>query len=218
VIFYDTAFNIGEQLKIICPKIWDGKTCIEEMRKNGGRNWKQMEWIGFYFQFLCETKLNEIMTIPGPRYGRTGFDGYTDGIPWDFKAHAINTTSHQIIVNDSEATAHAIKEYGSVGLILAMGEVVYNDEARTFQKWHEKLKGGKSKYEKDRIARGAWSRLRKVSYDLKQIAFIQLTDDTLIKCGSFQYGFRNSNGNPRRKKVLIDLEKLNEEVIYFLDF
>ncbi|MEM0492367.1 MAG: hypothetical protein QXS02_00180 [Candidatus Thermoplasmatota archaeon] len=99
-----------------------------------------------------------------------------------------------------------------------MGEVEYNDEQRSFQKWHEELKGGKSDYEIERIKRGAWSRLRKVSFDLKQISFIRIDDDVLVKCGSFQRDFRNANGTPRREKVLLDLEKLDEEIVFFLDF
>jgi hypothetical protein len=130
----------------------------------------------------------------------------------------MNTSSHKIIVNDSEAIKYAIGEYGEVGLVLALGKVAYNDEMRTFQKWHEVLKGGKSRYEMERIARGAWSRLRKVSFTLEQISFIRLTDATLVKCGSFQSDFRNSNGKPRRAKVLIDLEKLDEETVHFVDF
>jgi hypothetical protein len=93
-----------------------------------------------------------------------------------------------------------------------------NDEQRTFQKWHEALKGGKSKYELERIKRGAWSRLRKTEFNLEQISFIKIDDNVLIKCGSFQRDFRNSNGRPRREKVLLDLEKLDEEIVYFLDF
>ncbi|MCD6418627.1 hypothetical protein J7M00_07580 [bacterium] len=111
-----------------------------------------------------------------------------------------------------------IKDYGAVGLILALGEVVYNDDERTFQKWHEELKGGKSKYEKDGIKRGAWSRLRKVSFELKQISFIKIDDDTLVKCGSFQQNFRNANGKPRRSKVLMDLEKIDDELKHFIEF
>lgn len=130
----------------------------------------------------------------------------------------MNTSSHNIIVNDSEAMAKAVHEYGQVGLILAMGTVVYNDENRSFQKWHEVLKGGSSNYTKKRIKRGAWSRLRKVSLELDQISFIQITDDTLVKCGSFQTGFRNAGGRPRRKKVLINLEKIDEELVHFIEF
>lgn len=214
--FRKNAEKIGEALKKI-PKLWDGRTSIIDMRKENFSHWKQMEWIGFYFQFLCEHNLSDFMKMPGPKYGNVFFDGFYD-IPWDFKAHAINTSSHQIIVNDSEATANAIQNYKAVGLILALGEVQYNDESRTFQKWHDNIKGEMSAYVRDRIQRGAWSRLRKVSFDLQQISFIKITDSTLIKCGSFQTDFRNSNGNPRRSKVLIDLENIDNELEYFIEF
>ncbi len=215
--FDETVKQIAEILKTGISKEWDGRKCITEMRDKGGRHWKQMEWMGFYFQFLCETILTDVMEIPGPKYGHVEFDGFCE-IPWDFKAHAMNTSSHKIVVNDSEAVARAIGEYGAVGLILAMGKVAYNDEDRTFQVWHEEFKGGESKFTRDRIKRGSWSRLRKVSFDLRQISFIRLTDETLIKCGSFQEGFRNSDGNPRRPKVLVNLEKLDEETVHFVEF
>ena len=70
----------------------------------------------------------------------------------------------------------------------------------------------------ERIKRGAWSRLRKVEFRLEQISFIKIDDSVLVKCGSFQRDFRNSNGTPRREKVLLDLEKLDEEIVFFLDF
>ena len=214
--FLKLAKEISEGFKNI-PLVWDGRKSILEMKESGFPHWKQMEWIGWYFQFLCENLLKNIVQIPGQKFGNVKFDGFFK-IPWDFKAHAINTSSHQIIVNDSVATAKGIEQFGSVGLILAMGKVEYNDEKRTFQKWHESLKGGKSKYELERIKRGAWSRLRKTEFNLEQISFIKIDDNVLVKCGSFQRDFRNSNGRPRREKVLLDLEKLDEEIIYFLDF
>jgi len=215
--FQATARQLGAALPDAIPNAWDGKTAILQMRDRGSRHWRQMEWIGFYFQFLCESALAKLADIPGPRYGNVEFDAFCD-IPWDFKAHAINTSSHKLIVNDSEATASAIQEYGAVGLILALGEVVYNDEERTFQAWHEEVKGGQSKYTKDRITRGAWSRRRKVSFGLEQVSFIRITDETLVKCGSFQQDFRNADGSPRRAKVLIDLEEIDEDTVYFLEF
>ena len=61
--------------------------------------------------------------------------------------------------------------------------------------------------------------MRKVEFNLKQISFLKIDDAVLVKCGSFQVDFRNSNGRPRREKVLLDLEKLDEEeIVYFLDF
>lgn len=214
--FLSIAKQIGENLKKI-PKIWDGKGAILEMKESGYPHWKQMEWSGFYFQFLCEKRLSDIMEIPGPKYGNVRFDAFRD-ILWDFKAHAMNTSSHQIIVNDSEAIASGIKDYGAVGLILALGKVFYNDEDRTFQRWHEALKGGLSDYSLERIKRGAWSRLRKVSFELQQISFIKITDKTLVKCGSFQEDFRNANGSPRRAKVLLNLEEIDEELEHFIEF
>jgi len=214
--FFEISKTLSENLKQI-PRVWDGRNAILEMKNANYPHWKQMEWIGWYFQFLSQKILHDIMQFPGPKYGNVEFDGFKE-IPWDFKAHAINTSTHQIIVNDSEATAKAIKEFGCVGLVLAMGEVKYNDNERTFQKWHEELKGGKSEYEIERIKRGAWSRLRKVDFRLVQISFIKIDDAVLVKCGSFQRDFRNANGKPRKEKVLIDLEKLDEEIIFFLDF
>src|SRR5579859_527042 len=193
--FAKAASEIGLVLKKI-PKKWDGRKAILEMKDAGSRYWRQMEWIGFYFQFLCEKHLAGSVKIPGPRYGNVSFDGLKE-VPWDFKAHAANTSSHQVIVNDTEAITNGIKQYGSVGVVLAVGEVRYNDEDRTFQKWHEALKGGKSKYELARVERGAWSRLRKVSFNLDQTSFIKITADTLQKAGSFQVNFRNADGSPR---------------------
>ncbi len=213
--FLRLSKEIAEKIKNI-PLIWDGINSILAMKKSGFLHWKQMEWIGWYFQFLCENFLKELIQMPEPKFGNVRFDGFYK-IAWDFKAHAINTSSHQIIVNDNEAPAKAIERYGCVGVILAMGKVEYNDEKRTFQKWHEELKGGKSKYELERIKRGAWSRLRKTEFDLEQISFIRIDDDVLVKCGSFQQDFRNAHGKPRRKKVLLDLEKLDEEIVYFLN-
>jgi len=181
--YLKTAIQIGEKLKNI-QKIWDSKKSILEMKESGYSQWKQMGWIGFYFQFICEKYLSDFMQIPGPRYRNVSFDAFRI-IPWDFKAHAINTSAHQIIVNDSKATANGIRDYGAVGLILALGKVLYNDKNRTFQRWHEELKGGLSEYSIERVKRGAWPRLRKVSFDLQQISFIKITDATLAKCGSF---------------------------------
>jgi hypothetical protein len=214
--FFKLAEEISKRFKNL-PLIWDGRKSILAMKNSGFPHWKQMEWIGWYFQFLCENVLKDLIQIPGPKFGNVSFDGFYK-IPWDFKAHAINTSSHQIIVNDSRATATAIARYGCVGVILAIGKVEYNDEKRTFQKWHETLKGGKSKYELERIKRGAWSRLRKTEFNLEQISFIKIDDSVLVKCGSFQRDFRNANGRPRHEKVLLDLEKLDEEIVYFLNF
>ncbi len=200
------------------PKVWDGRKSIIQMKDEGSRHWRQLEWMGFYFEHLCARSLRDISEVPSPhKYGKVVFDCFKD-IDWDFKAHAQNTSSHQIIVNDTQAIMSSIDRFGALGLILAVGKVIYNDENRTFQKWHEEMKGGMSTYSKTRIARGAWSRLRKVEFDLQQISFILIKIKTLEKCGSFQKDFRNANGSPRNIKVLLDLEKIDSEIIDTIEY
>ena len=115
------------------PRTWDGRDSITEMRDAGYQHWRQMEWMGFYFEFLCQQKLSGVLSMPGKLYGRTAFDGF-NSICWDFKAHAGNTTNHQVITNDTSAVESTIEDYGHYGLILASGIVEYNDDARTFKK------------------------------------------------------------------------------------
>lgn len=200
-----------EELLSQMPAVWDGRKAILEMRDSGYPHWKQMEWVGFYFQFLCDTKLPPLVKIPGPKYGRVEFDGFSE-IPWDFKAHPDKNANGQdnksVIVNDSLAIAGAIKQFGGAGLILAIGDTEYNDEDRSFQAWHQKLKGGLSNFEKQRILRKAPSRLRKTAFRLREIRLILLDDKTVQGLGSFQEGFRNSDGSPRNAKVLLDLDNI----------
>jgi len=203
-----------EELLKQMPAVWNGRKAILEMRDSGYPHWKQMEWIGFYFQFLCDTKLPPLVKIPGPKYGRVEFDGFSE-IPWDFKAHPDKNANGQdnksVIVNDSLAIAEAIKQFGGAGLILAIGDAKYNDEDRSFQVWHQELKGGLSNFEKERILRKAPSRLRKTEFRLREIKLILLDDKKVRGLGSFQEGFRNSDGSPRNAKVLLDLESITAE-------
>lgn len=191
------------------PSVWDGRNAILEMRAAGYPHWKQMEWIGWYFQFLCEKSLFSLLKIPGPQYGKVEFDGFGE-VPWDFKAHpcrdAKGAIKSSVIVNDRKAILQAIDQFGYAGLILAEGEAEYNDEDRSFQIWHKELKGGLSPYEKERILRGAPSRLRKTSFRLNQVDLILLDTSIFKESSSFQEGFRNSNGSPRKAKMLLNLK------------
>jgi hypothetical protein len=128
-------------------KSWEGKKSVLEL-KAANYNWKQMEWWAFYFEFLCRDKLSGSFIIPGDRYGksRTACFDAKRTINWDFKAKAIKSDDHRAILNDVAAMNASIEGYGAHGLIIALCDVEYNDARRSFQKWHEKLKGGKSTY------------------------------------------------------------------------
>lgn len=211
-----SAQSIGKLEKLLMdfPVKWDGRGAILDMKMAGYSHWKQMEWIGFYFQFLCDTRLSAVMQIPGPKYGRVEFDGFME-IPWDFKVHPIKDSkgreSTKVIVNDRLAIMEAIETYGSAGLILAVGTATYNDQDRSFQLWHKNLKGGLSAYERDRILRDAPSRLRKTEFLLNEIVLVLLDSEMVRRSSSFQKGFRNSNGNLRKEKVLLDLSAIDSK-------
>jgi hypothetical protein len=117
-----------------------------------------------------------------------------------------------------EAMDRCIQEYGGVGLILAIGSAEYDDEKRTFQNWHEQLKGGKSKYEYERIKRGATSRVRKITFVLRKTEVLWLTSDLILAgirgnwIGKFQEGMRNADGSPRRPKYEINVEAIPDNV------
>lgn len=207
--------NVNSLLLRNMPNIWDGKESILFMRDNNCRNWRQMEWPGWYFQFMCEVILenNGIMEIPGPSFGNVEFDGFGN-IPWDFKAHSNNSGS-KVPTNGFNEILEAIKEYGKVGFIIACGDIIYDDDDQSFKKWHDSLKGGRSNYESDRISRGAPSRRRKNVFRLSTIEYVFLDSETIKYCLSFQGNFRNSDGSPRNQKVMIDLnDQRIEKYVY----
>lgn len=211
--------DIYIKLKSKLPPVWDGKDSIQYMKDNNCSQWRQMEWPGFYFQFMCENilKENNFMDIPGPKYGNVVFDGFKN-IPWDLKAHSIDKLkkdSGKIPTNGYNETLQAVNEYGNVGFIIISGESDYDDEQQTFKKWHDTLKGGTSKYELERIERSAPSRRRKINFRIKELIFVIVNAETLNFCGKFQSNFRNSNGKGRASKVLIDLNNPNIKVIRF---
>jgi hypothetical protein len=95
--------DVTKTAKLICsvikkmPRYWDGKKLILEMKENNGRNWRQMEWIGWYFEYWCNKNLKGIMEMPhSKKYGNVSFDGYLE-VPWDFKVHA--QSGEKIIIN-----------------------------------------------------------------------------------------------------------------------
>ena len=171
-----------------------------------------MEWMGFYFEFLCQTHFEGIVGMPGKRYGKTLFDAFAE-ISWEFKTHAANSGSY-VITNATEAIVNTISEHGYYGVIIAIGEAEYNDEDGTFKKWHDDLKEEISQYEIDRINRNAPSRPRKTEFSLSEIRFACFNAETLSECASaFQKNFRNADGKPRREKVQINIRRIPDDAL-----
>jgi len=124
---------ISQILRQGLPDKWDGKQCILEL-KNANYQWRQMEWIGWYFEYKAINLLQARFGIrPGPSFGFTRFD-FKLNFVWDFKSYPLNSTSHPwVIVNDREAIDKCIASFGGVGVVIAEGEVEYDDPKESFK-------------------------------------------------------------------------------------
>lgn len=197
------------------PRVWEGKKSVLELRDIDFQ-WKQMEWLGFYFEYKAKQVLGSQLIIPGDKFGNVIFD-IKGWINWDLKARAIKSDSHTVILNDKEAMDHSIKEEGAHGEIIALCDVEYNDEDRSFQKWHTQLKGGKSKYEVAREARTSVSRYRKTRAELTEVLLLILKKKDADRLPTMRQG-RNSDGSPRKLKYMVDLDQIKDIEQYRVTF
>lgn len=213
IVSIELLNKITEKLSRM-PIHWDGKQVYLEWKTKNSPYLKQTEWIGWRFQELCEYYLTQthLFDFSPQRYGFADFDAFAE-IPWDFKAHCRTNSkgqqTHKIPGTDKRATLQAIKKYGAVGFILGIGTALFNDKDRSFQQWHNNLKGGLSKYEKERAQRGAPSRLRKTKFTLEEIWIVEIDRKLGNQLGSFMEGFRNQDGSPRKAKVMLALNHIS---------
>jgi len=195
------------------PKFWDGKESILEL-KEANYQWRQMEWWAFYFEYKVRNLLADKFSFPGDQYENVSFD-LKGAINWDLKAHAIKSNEHKVILNDKLAMEKSIEKMGYHGEIIALCDVEYNDNDRTFQKWHTELKGGKSEYELAREERTSVSRYRKTKAELTEIILLLITKENIEDLDVHKQG-RNSNGSPRNPKYMLDIELLDKFENYII--
>jgi len=212
---YEEVISLFDMLIKVLPRFVDGKTAILEMKDGGSRNWRQMEWIGFWFEFFLEQNLIPILGgAKGPTFGTTQFD-FKKKFVWDLKAHP--SGSKNLILNDQIAIRNCIESEHGLGFIIISGLAKYDSEG-VFKSWHDNLKGGTSAYEKDRVARGASSRRRKISFEPENLHALWFDNigeiNSAVKDGwlkSFQTNMKNSNGKPRPAKFLFDLGGVSKD-------
>lgn len=206
------------RLRDSIPSRIDGREAILQMKEEGSPNWRQMEWIGFWFEHFVRTEVTGRLGIStGPTFGRTQFDMVVSFV-WDLKVHP-RSSSGRLILNDKEAVDACISERGGFGFVVVVGDAEY-DSSGEFKAWHDALKGGTSAYEVERIMRGAPSRRRKVAFSPQSVEAVFFANQNEIRRGiterwmsSFQAGMRNSNGNPRREKYQISLDRAPSEFV-----
>ena len=211
---YEEVISLFDQLIKVLPKCVDGKKAILEMRDGGSANWRQMEWIGFWFEYFLEKNLIPILGgARGPTFGTTQFD-FKKKFVWDLKAHP--SGSKNLILNDQIAIRNCIESEHGLGFIIISGLAKY-DSNGGFKNWHDDLKGGTSAYEKKRVARGASSRRRKISFEPENLHALWFDDIDEINSAvtngwlkSFQTDMKNSNGKPRPAKFQLNLGSVSK--------
>ena len=191
------------------PSSMDGRKCVEEMRRAEFSKWRQTEWQGFYFEFrVCPALINELGGGPR-RVLNTTFD-YALSIPWDLKVHsrtdAKARAQSKSQLNDKQAIIRAVRD-GGFGLVILSGVPIYDAE---FTIWHKRFRG---RIETD------FRRVLKKSFVSERLDFFHFKDiDCLERAmnskmlSDFNQG-RQQSGEPRKPKLMLDLEKaMNSEI------
>lgn len=110
--------SLLDKLESSFPHKFDGKTAIEILKEND-YNWKQMEWAGFYTEFLINNILQFNADMAwGNRFGSTVFDAKLGDIDLDYKTHSTNTNSNWLMCNDWTATEKTIEQNGKLYILV----------------------------------------------------------------------------------------------------
>ena len=84
---YEEALEVLNLISQTIPKKVRGQDAIMEMKNSGSCNWRQMEWIGFWFEHFVENQIvPKLGGARGPSFGSTEFDLKINFV-WDLKAH-----------------------------------------------------------------------------------------------------------------------------------
>ena len=117
----------------------------------------------------------------------------------------------QVILNDIQALYNAVDMNGEVGFFILFGDAEYDTDG-SFKRWHDQLKGKKSRYVQMGEEIGRKNRRRKSSVDIYQWAFYLVKDEELGMAERREGGFslmsqpHNSNGKPRPPKLVLDTD------------
>ena len=166
-------------------------------------NWRQMEWFGWYSEFLA----NRLTSISRSRrrFATGGgswmnFDYEYDSMLFDLKASA--SSGGKTITNDLHAISEAVTLDGAMTFVVVHGAPVMDDDG-SFMQWHDALKGKQTAYAQANRANGRPRRLRKAAIVLDAVKIYRLDANAVADMPVMRQG-RNENGRPRPVKMLLD--------------
>lgn len=179
-------------------------------KKNAPQNWRQMEWLGFYFEEqMKDSDHNSVVNGHGPRFGNVEIDSWigdeNNRKPVDIKFHSMNNAKGhaqvEVPLNDAEAVNRCIEEHGVYYLLIAKADCQY-DTDESFKKWREELQGGAGRASLENAANGKVSRLRKTGADIREFSLYAITKDNMDKLGNFSQGTQHSGAARNAKYSL----------------
>jgi hypothetical protein len=128
--------------------VWDGRSCVEWMAREGLRGANDSEWQGFFFEGYARqvlAKLPPALAAPRVKYGQTVFD-FALNYVWDLKAHTQEYSratgkplAGSVILNDEEAVRACVNEQG-LGFVILSGRAVPDTDG-SFRDWQNARKG-----------------------------------------------------------------------------
>lgn len=83
-------------------KYIDGKEAILEMKENGGTKWGEIEWVGFYYEYLIDKLgFRKEIAYLSPTNKKVKLDYRFDSILTDLKTHNVYSKP-EILLNDKK--------------------------------------------------------------------------------------------------------------------
>lgn len=205
----------------LIPSHWVGATVGQEMKDASYRHWKQIEWQGFYFEFLAPDFLPDTVKmhdrIPSAR--RDVFDADTGGTAFDLKTHVLTNArggaNTSIPWNDGQSIEDVVKRDGQIGLVVAHGEASFGN---LFETWRVAAAGGLSKVQLENRRLGRRKRKRKDTFRITKLAvyvfsaadFAHLKKAGVIKV--FNQG-RQHTGEARATKYTVAISKVQPTLV-----
>lgn len=201
---FESEFTKIAQVSATCfPNIMDGKTCVTEMKALNNRNWKQVQWQGFYFEMKAVEALTKNLGGGKRTLYNTEFD-YVRNFIWDIKAHSTHNEagvlSNSCILNDVRAMEAAISDTG-LGFVVLSGVPTYDKD---FTRWHKEFRGGGDATP----GRTLKSKFEGLTLDVFFIRDADHLDNAKRQkqLSEISQG-KNSNGKPRPSKYQLDLKR-----------
>lgn len=199
-------------LKPLLADRWDGRECVEQMKDEEDRNWRQMEWPGFYFEMVGIAKLVEALGGGPVRHANTTFDYGLDSA-WDLKAHSHDRQAipsrDTAILNDVAAFDACFAAGRALGFVVLTGQATASE---SFAAWHRELAGTKQRASGDDRP----VRPRKGSFQPYRLETFHLRDADHLRAalaggqvGEYRQG-RQADGRPRRMKYQLRLPQARE--------